>query len=220
MGRLHVWLSDGFIGLWLGFGSGAGAGRWGLSGYEGSDEGAPGWEDEIAGDGAQVLEEAPARSEGFAGLCPERLEGVAEAVEGEGQEVHGSQEGREVLLAVAEVVLEVIAVVLEHVEGLVLDLPARSAGRGELGDIGLVDPQVCDEAVPVGHLAGRVDNLDLEPVDQERILAVADRDAAQPAVAVGLDVAALLDALLVLRRLDPGEPSATYATEPRSSSTP
>ena len=80
-----------------------------------------------------MFEEAPARSEGVAGLCPEAFEGLAEAVEGEGQEGHGGQEGGEVLLAVAGVVLEVVAVVFDHVEGIALDLDERErliASRG------------------------------------------------------------------------------------------
>ena len=71
----------------LGSDSGAGAGRWGLPGGEGSDELRPGGEDEVGGDGAQVLEEAPARTEGLAGFFPCGFEDVAQAVASEGQEV-------------------------------------------------------------------------------------------------------------------------------------
>ena len=74
---LHVWLCDGCVGVGFSLGSGAGAGWWGLSGGEGSDEGLPGGEDEIAGDGAQVLEEAPARAEGLADLSLEGFDVLA-----------------------------------------------------------------------------------------------------------------------------------------------
>ena len=52
MGPIHVLLSEGWIGLRLGLGSGVGVSWWGWSGNEGSDEGLPGGEDEIAGNGA------------------------------------------------------------------------------------------------------------------------------------------------------------------------
>ena len=62
--------------------------------------------------GAQVLEEALARPKDIAGLFPGGFEGFAQPVAGEGKEVQGSEQGRQVLLAVAEVVLEMVAVVL------------------------------------------------------------------------------------------------------------
>ena len=68
------------------------------------------------------------------------------------------------------------------VEGLVLDLPTTPA-RGKLA----TDRQIGDDAV--GDVAGRVDDLDVEPVDGERVLAVADR-LSQP---MGLEAAALFD---------------------------
>ena len=55
------------MGLRLSFGSGAGAAWRRLSGDEGLDEGLPGGEDEIAGEGAKVLEEAPALARGHPG---------------------------------------------------------------------------------------------------------------------------------------------------------
>src|SRR3712207_7999620 len=53
--------------------------------------------------------------------------------------------------------LEVVALGLEHVKGLVLDLPAGAAARGQFGDRVRSDRQVGDEGVAVGALAGGVD---------------------------------------------------------------
>src|SRR3954447_25936538 len=82
----------------------------------------------------------------------------------------------------AEVVLEVVAAVLEHVEALVLDLPARPCAGGELGHGLARDRQIGDEAVAVGELALRVADLDRQPVDRERVLVGPQRDVAEPAV--------------------------------------
>src|SRR4051812_45340998 len=54
-------------------------------------------------DGADVLEEARARSFGDSGLGPELFEAVADRMECEGEQVHGGEHHGEVLLAVAEV---------------------------------------------------------------------------------------------------------------------
>ena len=73
------------------------------------------------------------------------------------------------MLPVSEAVLKVVAVVLQHVERFVLDLPPGSATGGKFdGSIGS-DGQVRDEAVAVGDRAVEVDDLDLEPVDRQRI---------------------------------------------------
>ena len=70
---------------------------------------------------------------------------VGNGVEREGEQVEADQEAGQGLLAVAEVVLEVVALGLEHVEGLVLDLPAGAAARGQFGDSVRGDRQVGDE---------------------------------------------------------------------------
>ena len=101
---------------------------------------------------------------------------------------------------------EMVAVVLEHVEGLVLDLPTGAPARGKPGDVAPIDGQIGDEAVAAGDVAGRVDDLDVEPVDGERVLAVADRQVGEPAVAMGLEAAALFDPLFVDGEFDAVEP--------------
>jgi hypothetical protein len=87
---------------------------------------------------------------------------------GEGQKVKRNQDRCQVLLAVAEVVFEVIAGILENVEGFVLDLPSCATAGGEFDDVVTANRQVGHEAVAVGRLAGRVDDFDLEPIDDER----------------------------------------------------
>ena len=76
------------------------------------------------------------------------------------------------LLAVSENVLQMITPGLQGVESLVLDLPAGAPAGGHLGDGLFGHGQIADEAVAVGDLAGLVDDLDLEPVDVQGILAV------------------------------------------------
>jgi hypothetical protein len=107
-------------------------------------------EDDVGGDGAQMLEEAvPGTAGGERGAPGEDAE-LGDGVEGEGEQVEGDEDAGEGLLAVAEIVLEVVAVGLEDVEGLVLDLPAGAAAGGEFGDGFGADRQVGDEAVGVG----------------------------------------------------------------------
>ena len=81
-------------------------------------------------------------------------------------------------------VFEVVAVGLQDVEGLVLDLPAGTPAGGDGGGGVLRDGKVGDEAVAVGHLAVGLGDLDLQPVDGERVGAVAQRHAIHPAIAM------------------------------------
>ena len=91
----------------------------------------PVWEDDVGGDGAQVLEEVIAGAAGGGGGAPGEDGELGDGVEGEGEEVEGDEQAGEGELAVAEVVFEVVAVGLEDVEGLILDLPAGPAAGGE-----------------------------------------------------------------------------------------
>ena len=54
-------------------------------------QGGPVWEEEVGGDGAEVTEETSASSNRSTGLLPERLQAVANCMEGEGQQVHGDE---------------------------------------------------------------------------------------------------------------------------------
>jgi hypothetical protein len=112
-----------------------------------------------------VLEEAVLGAAGGHGGAPGADAEVGNGVEREREQVEADQEARQGLLAVAEVVLEVVALGLEDVEGLVLDLPAGAAASGQFGDCVRSDRQVGDEGVAVGALAGGVEGLNGEPVD-------------------------------------------------------
>ena len=110
------------------------------------------------------------------------------------------------LLAMAEVVFEVVTVVLQCVEVFVLDLPAGATTGGQSGHIGLIDRQIGNKAVAIGDLAVRIDDFDLQPIDQQSVLAVADRHAFHPAIAMGHETRALLDLLIHRRHVHTCEP--------------
>ncbi|MGA2291602.1 DUF2927 domain-containing protein, partial [Bradyrhizobium sp.] len=165
----------------------------------------PRGEDQEGSDRIQVAEESASRPELLPGRAPEFVGDVADGVNGEGEQVQGSEDGGEVELAVAEVVLDIIPLGLENVEGFVLDLPSGTTAGGELGDVVGADREVGDEAVVVGDFASGVDDLDLEPVDDEGILAVAQGNIGEPAVAIDGVLLAALDLLFVGRKVDPGD---------------
>src|SRR5271165_3811699 len=131
----------------------------------------PGGEDQECGDRRQLVEEVVAWSK-FCPCCtPKIVANVADGMKCEGEQVQGDQNGREVLFSVAEAVFEVVALVFENVEGFVLDFPPRPAARCEFDDVFAADRQIGDEAVAIGRLALGIADLDLKPVDLERIIA-------------------------------------------------
>src|SRR5208337_4000303 len=131
----------------------------------------PGGEDQERGDRRQLVEEVVAWSELCPCGAPKIVANVADGMDCEGEQVQGGQNGREVLFSVAEAVFEVVALVFENVEGFVLDLPSRPAAGCEFNDVFAADRQIGDEAVAIGRLALGVEDLDLKPVDLERIIA-------------------------------------------------
>ena len=94
----------------------------------------PGWEDQVGRYRRRLAEEIVARSK----LCPlgapEFVRGVADGVQGEGQQVQAYQNGGEIFLSVSEAVLKVVALVLQYVEGLVLDLSPGAAAGDQFDD--------------------------------------------------------------------------------------
>src|SRR4051812_27316603 len=126
-------------------------------------------------------------------------------MDGEGQQVQADQDSGEILLAVSEAVLKVVALVLQNVERLVLDLPPGPATGGKFDDSVGTDRQIGDEAVAIGGLAAGVDDLDLEPVDDERIAPVAQRDIMEPAIAMDEALLAALEGLLQPRQIGTGQ---------------
>jgi len=85
-----------------------------------------------------------------------------------------------------------------------LDLPARPTALDEVGDAGGIERQVGDEAVAVGDLATRVADLDVEPVDRDRLGIAAQRNVDHPAVAIGGPNAAAPDAVGAFGQGDAG----------------
>ena len=118
-------------------------------------------------------------------------------MDGEGQQVQAHQDSGEILFPVSEAVLKVVTLVLQNVERFVRDLPPGPATGGKFDDGIGTDRQIGDEAVAIGGLAAGVDDLDLEPVDGQRIAPVAQRDILEPAIAVDEALPATLDRLLL-----------------------
>src|SRR5271156_7187206 len=86
-----------------------------------------------------------------------------------------------------------------------VSLPPGPATGGTFDDGIGTDRQIGDEAVAVGGLAASVDDLDLEPVDDQRIAPVAQRDIMEPAIAVYEALLATLDRLLQHRQIGAGQ---------------
>ena len=77
----------------------------------------------------------------------------------------------------AEVMLQMIAVVFQYVIVLVLDFPARSPGRDQLGDVALGDAMMGGEGIVVDLLTVAAGGGELAPVDVQRIVTGAQRRA-------------------------------------------
>src|ERR1700761_5772997 len=85
----------------------------------------------------------------------------------------------------AEIMFEVIAFGFKDVEFFVFDFPAGTAASSGFGDVMGSDRKIGYETVVIGDLAavGAAD-FDVEPVDVEGILAVAQRHVMEPAIAI------------------------------------
>src|ERR1700722_4593896 len=112
----------------------------------------PALEDRVNRDGPQMLEEAVGRATRDHGSSPGKDAEISGGVERKGQQIEGDQDAGQGFLAVAKIVLEIISVGLQHVEGLVLDLPACPAASGQFSDGVGGDREIGDEAVVVGSL--------------------------------------------------------------------
>src|SRR5258707_4165705 len=117
-------------------------------------------EDDIGGDGPQMLEEAICRTARDDGGAPGEDAKISRSVECEGEQVEGDQNAGQGFLAVSKVVFEIVTVGLQHVEGLVFDLPPGAAAGGEFGDGVGGDREISGEAVVVSTLAFSVEDLD------------------------------------------------------------
>ena len=90
---------------------------------DGLQEVGPVLEDDVGGDGPQMLEEAIRGAAGDDGGAPGEDAEISGGVECEGEQIEGDQNAGEGFLAVAKVVFEVVSVGLEHVESLVVSRP-------------------------------------------------------------------------------------------------
>jgi hypothetical protein len=72
---------------------------------------------------------------------------------------------------------ELVAVIFQNVEALLLDLPSRPATGDDLGYIVLEDGKAGHPGQGIFGLSLGVENLEADPVDQWRVLAVADGTA-------------------------------------------
>ena len=140
---------------------------------KGFEEYGPGREDSVGGQHREMGEEACSLGGGFASSLPGGFQKFERRVPGESEEVERRQHHGEKRLAMAEIVFEFVAVIFHHVEALILDLPPRPAANGDLGDIIFGDGKARDPGHGIFDAALRVHNLEGNPVDQHRVLAVA-----------------------------------------------
>ena len=106
-----------------------------------------------------MLEEAILRTTCDDGGSPGEDGEIGGGVEGEGEQVKGDQHAGEGFLTMSEIVFEVVSVGLEHVESLVLDLPACATAGGQLGDGVGRDREIRDEAVVIGAFTLAIEDL-------------------------------------------------------------
>src|SRR4051812_31977974 len=175
--------------------------RWGSG--EGQHCQKVGGEDQEGGEGSQVFEEPGPHL--LDRPAPQIFGEIADGMEGESEQVQGDKHGGKIGFPVSEVVFEMVAVVLQNVEAFILDLPARPATGGEVDHRVGANLEIGDEAVAVGDGAGGIDDLDHEPVDGQGVSIAAQRNVAQPAVAVVEALAPALDRAGLCRQLDTGE---------------
>ena len=102
----------------------------------------------------------------------------------------------------AEIVFEIIPLRLQGVERLVLDFPPRSSGGGEVLDVVGVDWQIGDEAVAISDFAVGIADDDFQPIDVERVLAVANGHAGHPSPGVSKALFSALHGLGQRRNVD------------------
>src|SRR5271154_4950245 len=114
--------------------------------------------------------------------CQGRLQQVEDGMPGEGEQIEGGERHGEKLLAVPEIMFELIAVVFQNVEALVLNFPSRPAAGDDFGDVVLGNGNAGHPGHGIFDLSLGVDNLEADPVDQYRVVAVADRNRLDPAV--------------------------------------
>jgi len=139
------------------------------------------------------------------GRAPQFVGDIAGGMKREGQKVEGGENGGQALFAVAEIVFDVVAFGFQYIECLIFDFPSGTTAGGQFGDIVGADRKISDEAIAIGDGAAGVENLDLEPVDLQGIVAVAQRDILDPTVTVDDFDLTALDRFFVALKIDPGD---------------
>src|SRR5208337_4474761 len=113
---------------------------------------------------------------------PGWLEQFEHGVPGEGEEIEGRSRHGEKVPAVPEVVFELVAMVFHDVEALVLDFPSRAATGDDFGDVGLGNGKAGHPGHGIFDLSLGVDDLEADPVVEDRVLSLADRNRLDPAI--------------------------------------
>ena len=142
-------------------------------------------EAEVARQRTKIIKKGLAAGQGGAQHLVFLVNQLLHGVQQEGQQVEGGQQGRQMLLAVAEIVRQMVALGFERVIVFVLDFPARSASFNDLGDIALIDRLPGDESIVVNRLADSIGGDQFAPVDCERIFTLAQGQLRRKAIGVG-----------------------------------
>ena len=108
----------------------------------------------------QTAEEICSFGASFSGVSPEGFPAFADSVEGEGEQVHDGKGLGRVFLFVSKIMGEVAAVIFKHLEGFVLDLPARPSAGGDLLHVVAGNLQAGSEGSFVGGLPVVIDEGD------------------------------------------------------------
>jgi len=108
---------------------------WNCGCVDGFEEYLPGGEDDVGCQGQEIAEKGGALCDSLSCSLPRRFNEIEYRMPGEGEKIEGGQGHCQEFFAMTEVVLKLITVIFHHVEALVLDLPSRSAGVGDFGDV-------------------------------------------------------------------------------------
>ena len=123
---------------------------------------------------------------------------MGDGMEGEDQQVKDNEKVRQGLFTMPEIMFEIVSAGLENVEGLVLDFPSGPAAGGQVGNGFSGHRQVGYEGIVIGPAPLGIQNFDGEPVDDQGVFGVPQRNLSQPAVDEGAFLSGPVDDLTVL----------------------
>jgi len=123
---------------------------------------------------------------------------MGDGMEGEDQQVKDNEKVRQGLFTMPEIMFEIVSAGLENVEGLVLDFPSGPAAGGQVGNGFSGHRQVGYEGIVIGPAPLGIQNFDGEPVDDQGVFGVPQRNVIQPAVDEGIFLSWLMNDLTVL----------------------